>query len=150
MSTSLTNTKSWNANEEDEEAWDILFPHRTEDMGNYLNPEGSDGDILDIRSSTQIEVATQRDETEDVGTLETSKAPIENIPLPIAPTKTSAPEVPPTVEAASTEHVTTIENVYIETPQGEVAEFELNITTSTLEGNDYCIWNSAYIFYIYF
>jgi len=148
LSTSLTNTKSWNANEEDEEAWDILFPHRTEDVGNYLNPEGSDGDIPDIGSSAQIEVATQRDETEDVGTLETSKAPIENIPLPIAPTKTPAPEVPPTVEAAATEHVTTIENVSIETPQGEVAGFEAFITITNSAGNDCSVLNSANIFYI--
>jgi len=146
----VTNSKSWNAVEEDDKVWGIFFPHCTENLGDYLNLEGSNEDRPEIGSSAQIEVTTQRDETKDMGTLETSEALVENIPLPVAPTKMSTLEVPPATEAAATEHITTIEHDSIETPQGEVAESELNITTSTLEGNDYCIWNSAYIFYIYF
>ena len=65
--------------------------------------------------SAQIEVTTQRDEIKDVGTLETSKAPVENIPLPTV-TKTPALEVPPTIEAAAIENVTAAEPVSIETP----------------------------------
>ena len=80
----MTNSKSWNADEEDDEAWDILFPHHKEDVGDFLNPEGPDGDMPDIKSSAQLEVTTQKEETEDVETLETSEAPIENIPLPFA------------------------------------------------------------------
>ena len=70
--------------------WDILFPRRTDGMGDYLNSEGSDEDMPEIGSSAQIEVITQRDETEDVKTLETSEAPVENIPLSVVPIKTPA------------------------------------------------------------
>ena len=51
-----------------------------------------------------------------MGTLETSEAPVEDAPLPVAHTETLTPEVPPAVEAAATEHVTTTEHVSIETP----------------------------------
>jgi len=35
-------------------------------VGDYLNPEGPDGDMPDIGSSTPTEVATPGDETEGV------------------------------------------------------------------------------------
>jgi len=85
--------------------------------GDYLNPEGSDGDMSDIGSCAQIEVTTQRDENEDVGTLETSKVPVENIPFSIAPTETHAPKVPPAIEAAATKHVTTAEHALFKFPK---------------------------------
>ena len=50
------------------------------EVSDYLKPKGPDGDMLDIGSFAQLEVTTQRDEIEDVGTLEISKAPVENIP----------------------------------------------------------------------
>jgi len=37
-------------------------------MGDYLNPEGPDEDMSDIRSFAHIEMTTQRDETKGVGT----------------------------------------------------------------------------------
>ena len=104
----MTNSKSLIANEEDDGAWDVLFPHCTEHVGDYLNPEGADGDISDIKSSAHIEITTQGDETEGVGTLETSEAPTENVPLPVAPTGMHASKVSPATEAAVTEHVTII------------------------------------------
>jgi len=103
----------------------------------------------DIRSFVQHEVTTKRGDSEDVGTIETSDAPVENIPLPVTPIETPAPEVPPTVDAAVTEHVTTTEHVSVETPQGEVVESEVNIITSTSAGNDCSVLNSANIFYIH-
>jgi len=41
--------------------WVASFPHRTDDMGDYLNSEGSDEDIPEIGSSAQIEVTVQGD-----------------------------------------------------------------------------------------
>ena len=117
-------------------------------MGDYLNPEGSDGDMSDIGSTAEIEVATQGDETEGVVTLETSEALIENIPLLVAPTEMPAPEVPPATEAVAPEHVTTTEHVSVETPHGELPASGVIITTSTSTGNDCSILNSANIFYI--
>ena len=53
-------------------------------MGDYLNPEGSEEEMEDIRSFVHIEVTVQGDETEDVETLKTHEAPIENVPLLVA------------------------------------------------------------------
>jgi len=50
-------------------------------VGDYLNPEGSEEEMEEIRSSVQIEVTVQGDETEDVETLKTHETPIENVPL---------------------------------------------------------------------
>ena len=74
----------------------------------------------DIGSSTRIKVATQRDETGDVEILGTPKAPMENVSLLFASTEPAdkpttemtfvempAPEVPPPIEAAGVEHITT-------------------------------------------
>ena len=63
--------------------------------------------MLDIRSSTPIEIATHRDKTEDVEILETPEAPTENVALPISPVEVPASEVPPPVEvdAATIGHV---------------------------------------------
>ena len=44
----MTNSKSWSVEKEDDQVWDDLFPHRTENVGVYLNPEGPDGAMLDI------------------------------------------------------------------------------------------------------
>jgi len=60
----VTNSKSWSADEKDDQAWDCLFLHCTEDVSDYLNSEGPNGDMLDIGSSSHIEVATHGDETE--------------------------------------------------------------------------------------
>ena len=90
----MTNSKSWSANEEDDQAWDDLFPHRTEDVGDYLNPEGLNEAMPDIGSSAHTAVATHEDETEDVDILETPEATIENVPLPVAPIEMPAPKVP--------------------------------------------------------
>ena len=103
--------------------------------------------MSDIESIAKIEVATQRDETEDVGTLETSKAPVENIPLSVAPIKTPAREVPTATEVVAIEHVTTAEPVS-KTPQGEIAESEVNITILASASNNCSVLNSANIFYI--
>ena len=72
----MSNFKSWNADEKDYEAWDVLFSHCAEDVGDYLNPEGPDGDMPDIGSSACIEATPQGDEPEVMGTLKTSEAPI--------------------------------------------------------------------------
>jgi len=53
-------------------------------VGDYLYSKGSNENMLDIGSSIQLEVSTSRGEIEGMGTLETSEAPVENIPLPIA------------------------------------------------------------------
>ena len=68
--------------------------------------------MSDIGSSAQLEVNTQRDETEDVASLETFEGPVENIPSLIAPIEMPAPEVPPAVEAAVMEHVVTVGPLY--------------------------------------
>ena len=47
----MTNFKSGNVNEEDDEAWDALFPCRTDDMDDYLNLEGPGDEMQDIRPS---------------------------------------------------------------------------------------------------
>ena len=60
----MTNSKSWNVDKKDDQAWDDLFPHRTEGVGDYLNLETPEGKMLAIGSSTYIKVTTQRDETE--------------------------------------------------------------------------------------
>ena len=83
-----------------------------------------------------------------MGTLETSKAPVENIPLPVASSKITALEVLLAVEVVATERVTTAEHVSIETTQGKVARSEVIITTLTSVGNDCSVLNSANIFYI--
>ena len=100
-------------------------------MGDYLNSESFDEDMTEIGSSAQIEVIAQRDETEDMGTFEASKAPMENIPLLVASMETPTPEVSPATQAAVTEQVTAAvtEHVSLETPQGEVEESEVNITS---------------------
>ena len=73
---------------------------------------------------------------------------MENIPLPVTPTKMPAYEAPPALDATMTKHVTTIGHVSIETPQGEVAKSEVNITTLTSAGNDCGVLNSTNVFYI--
>ena len=113
------------------------------EVSDYHKPKGPDGDMLDIGSFAQLEVTTQRDETEDVGTLEISKAPVENIPSHDCSNKRPAPEVPPAIEASTTKHVTTTEHVSIETPQGEIVGSKVIITTSTSAGNECTILNSA-------
>ena len=95
----MIKSKSWNADEDDKKTWDTLFPCRTNDVEDYINSEGSDEDMREIRFSVQIEVITQRDEIEDVGTLKTSEAAVEDIPLSIAPIEMPAPEVPSAAEA---------------------------------------------------
>ena len=113
------------------------FPTSYNNVGNYLNSKGFDEDMPKIGSSTQ------RDETEDVGILETSEATVEDIPLPIALTETSAPKVIPAAEAAMIKYVSTAEPVSIETPQGEVAELEVNIATSASAGKNHSVLNLA-------
>ena len=117
-----------------------FLPTCTNDVGDYLNSEGSDEDMPEIGSSTQ------RDETEDVGTLETSATLVEDIPLPVAPMEMPAPEVFPAAEGAVIEHVATTEPVFTETPQDEVAESEVNITTSAPVGKTCSVLNLAHIF----
>jgi len=67
----MTNSKPWNADEEDDQARDNLFMSRAEDVSDYLNPEGAKGEMQDIGSSSCIEETTPGDETEDVKILET-------------------------------------------------------------------------------
>ena len=81
-------------------------------------------------------------------THKTSEAPIENIPLPAASIETLAPEVPPATEATVTEHVATVVPFSIETPQGEVANIEVNITTLASADNNFSVLNSTNNFYI--
>ena len=138
----MTNSKSWNTSEEDKETWDAFFPCRTDNVGDYLNAEGSNEAMLKIGSSTQ------RDEIEDVETLETSEAPMENIPLLVDPIETPALEVPSAAKAIAINHVITVEPISIETLQGEVAKSEVNITTSAYVGNNCSILNSTNVFYI--
>ena len=54
----MTKSKSWNTYEEDNKAWDTLFPHQTDDIGDYLNLEGPREEMQDIRPSTQVMVTT--------------------------------------------------------------------------------------------
>ena len=75
-----------------------------------------------------------------MGTLETFKAPVENIPLSVAPMETLTPRVLPATEVA------TAELVSIETLQDEVAESEVNITTSAYTGKNCRILNLVHIF----
>ena len=75
-----------------------------------------------------------------MGTLETFKALVENIPLPVAPIETLTPRVLPATEVA------TAELVSIETPQDEVEESEVNITTSASAGKNCSILNLVHIF----
>ena len=124
------------------------LPCCTDEVGDYLNSEGSDEDMPEIRSSAQIEVIAQKDETEDVGTLETSEAPMENIPLPVASMETPTSEVSPATKATVTEQVITAEHVSLETSQGKVTESEVNITSSASAGNNYSVLNLAHVFYI--
>ena len=144
----MTNFKFWNTNEEDNEVWDTLFPCRTDDVDDYLNSEGSDEDMSEIGSSVKIEVTAQGNETGGMGTLKTSEALMEDIPLLVAPMEMPPPEVLPATEVATVEQVTTTEHVSLETPQDEVAESKVNITTSAFAGNNCSILNSAHIFYI--
>ena len=81
-------------------------------------------------------------------TLEASEAPVEDIPLPVAPMEMPIPEVSPVTKAVVTEQITTAEHVSLETPQGEVVESEVNITFSASAGNNCSILNSAHVFYI--
>ena len=94
-----------------------------------LNPEGPKGEMPDIKSSARIKVATQRDETEDVEIFGTPKAPMENVSLLFASTEPTnkptteitfvempTPEVPPPIEAAGAEHITT-RDILTETTQ---------------------------------
>ena len=140
----MTNFKSWNINEEDNEAWDALFPHSTDDVDDYLNSEGSDEDMLEIGSSVQIEVTTQGDETEGVGTLETFEDG--GHPSFGCSLETPALEVLPATEVAMAQQVTTIEHVSPVTPQGKVAESEVNITISASAGNNCSVLNSVNVF----
>ena len=126
----MTNSKFLHTNEVDNETWDILFLHRIDNVGNYLNSKGSDEDMPKIGSSTK------REEIEHVGTLETSETPVEKIPLPVAPTKTPDLEIPSTTEATTIEHVTTAEPIF-----GKVVKSEVNITTSTSACNNYSVLN---------
>ena len=100
----MINSKSWNADEDDKETWDTLFPYRTNDVEDYINSEGSDEDMPIIVSSTQTKVIA-----EGMGTLETSEALVEDIPFPVAPTEMSGPAV----EAVVIDHVATDEPIYI-------------------------------------
>ena len=72
---------------------------------------------------------------------------MENIPLPVAPMEMPALEVLPAAEAAVIEHIATIEPVSIETPQGKVAESEVNITPSTSVGENCSVLNLAHVFF---
>ena len=116
----MTNSKSWNVDEEDDQAWDDLFPYCKEDVGDYLSPEGPDGAMPDIRSSTNIEVATYGYETEDVGILRTFEAPTENVPLVVSSTEMPSFEVPRQVEVDVAEQTTT-GHISVETTKGEAA-----------------------------
>ena len=129
----MINFKSWNVDEEDEETWVAFFPHR-------INYEGSDEDMPKIGSSAQIKITVQGGKTEGVGTLETSEALVEDIPLPVSSIEMPAPEVLPAIE------VVTAEPISMKTPQGEVAESEVNITTSTPVGKNCSILNLAHVF----
>ena len=114
-------------------------------MGDYLNPEGREEETQDIGSSGRIEVTTHGDETGDVENVGTPEAPIENIPLPVASTKSTdqsaaetvfsemcASEVPTPIEADAAEHTTTV-NILT---QGEAAGSEITFTTSISAGNN--------------
>jgi len=83
-----------------------------------------------------------------VGTLETSEAPVEDIPLLVSLMEMPNPEVLPTIEAVMIENVATAEHVSLETPQGEVANSGVNIITSTSTGNNCSVLNLSHIFYI--
>ena len=58
----MTNSKSWSADEKDDQAWDDLFMSRMENVGNYLNPEGPEEEMQDFGSASRIEVTTHRDD----------------------------------------------------------------------------------------
>ena len=116
----MTNSKSWSVEKEDDQVWDDLFPHRTEDVGDYLNPEGLNEAMLDIEPSAHTTVATHEDETKDMDILETTEAPMENVPLLVALIETITPEISPPVEATATDHITTTRHVSVETTHGEV------------------------------
>ena len=120
---------SWSADEEDDQAWYDLFTSRAENVGDYLNPGGLEGEMQDIGSSVRIEVTTHGDEIEDEKISETPEAPTENVPLFVASTKPAnkpatemafvempASEVPPPIEAVAAEHIT-IMNVLLKLPK---------------------------------
>jgi len=123
---------SWIADEDDDQTWDDLFPHRIEDVGVYLYPEGLGGAMPDITFFAHIEVVVHGDETENVKILRTPEAPTENVSLPVASVEVPAPEVPPLVEV----DVATTGHVSVEATQGEAAGSEVTITTSISAGND--------------
>ena len=78
-----------------------------------------------------------------MGTLKASEAPMENILLLVAPIETLALKVLPATKTATIEPVTTVEPV-----ASEVAESEINITTSAFAGNNCSALNSVNVFYI--
>ena len=131
----MANSKSWNADEEDEEIWDASFPHHTDDMGNYLNPEEPGEELHDAGLSSPVGVTTQADEIEDAEVTETREIFVEDVLPPVASldkldiesslVETSIHEVTPPIEAAMIEHVATTELVSTETPRGEAAKFGL-------------------------
>ena len=65
--------------------WAASFPHHTDDVGYCLNLEGPGDEMQDTRHSTQVKVTTQADETEGAEIIETYKAPMEDVPLLVAP-----------------------------------------------------------------
>ena len=80
-------------------------------------------------------MTTQADEIDHVEVIETHEAPVEDVPLSVAPVdklatkrslvKTSISEVTPPTKAVVTQHVTTVELVSTEPPQGEASKFNI-------------------------
>jgi len=60
---SVTNSKSWSADEKDDKACDDLFTSHADNMGDYLNLEGPEEEMQDIGSSGHIEVTIQGGES---------------------------------------------------------------------------------------
>ena len=131
----MTNFKSWSADKEHDQAWDDHFPYLTEDVGDYLNPEGLNEAMPDIRSFARFKVATHGNETKDMEILRTSEAPMENIPLSVASTEMPASKVPSSVEVDAAEHTTT-GHVSVETTQYGAAGSEVTLITLISAGND--------------
>ena len=96
--------------------WGALFLRDLEGLGEEMQ---------EIRPSAQVEVTTQADDTESAETIEIHEAPMEDVPLLVAPVdkpatemalaKTPASETP-NAEATVIEHVATAEPVSNETP----------------------------------
>ena len=93
------------------------------------------------------------DETEDVEVIETHEALVEDVPLSVALVDKSATEmclvetlvfeVTPAIEGIVTEHVA---SASLETPQGEIAKSEVNITAPASAGKNCGVLSLAHVF----